>query len=386
MNVGLAFPGCHRRGGVERVVLESANFLAARGHQVNLISCQRDTDALHPDIRHHAVTAGRSTRSRLYRFRDEASRIIASLSPAADVVAGFGVQSPRGSVTWVQSVHRAWIEIARDHRSLPGRLKQLANPFHRAVLGMEQRYYGDRQYGRLIALTEGVKSDLMRCYGVPGGDIEIIPNGFSRDEFNVRKSAARRAAVRRELGIADDARAIVFVANELERKGFGPLLQALRLMKGYQPILLVAGRVTPGRFSREIERLGRDRVRFVGSTSDVAAYYAAADVFALPTQYEAWGLVIVEALACGLPVLTSRLAGASVAVSEGRSGLLLDDPRDSTEIASKLSRLLDGLGASPQEISDSVAIYSWNQVLPRYEEVLAQAAAGSRPAAAVAEA
>jgi UDP-glucose:(heptosyl)LPS alpha-1,3-glucosyltransferase len=116
------------------------------------------------------------------------------------------------------------------------------------------------------------------------------------------------------------------------------------------------------------------RVHFTGPSGGVAPFYAAADVFALPTQYEAWGLVIVEALACGLPVVTSRLAGAAVAVREGETGRLLDDPRDSGEIAAALRSLLDGRHAPPEQICESVASYKWSRILVRYEESLASIA------------
>jgi UDP-glucose:(heptosyl)LPS alpha-1,3-glucosyltransferase len=112
-----------------------------------------------------------------------------------------------------------------------------------------------------------------------------------------------------------------------------------------------------------------DQVKFVGPTSDVARYYAAADVFALPTEYEAWGLVIVEAMACGLPVLTSRLAGAAIAVQEGKTGELLDDPHSVTEIATKLKCLLDR-PVDRHAVSRSVELYTWDRILSRYEQIL----------------
>ncbi|MBE7159412.1 MAG: glycosyltransferase family 4 protein, partial [Rhodospirillales bacterium] len=114
-----------------------------------------------------------------------------------------------------------------------------------------------------------------------------------------------------------------------------------------------------------------DQVHFPGASAHVAQFYAAADLFVLPTQYEAWGLVVVEALACGLPVLTSRLAGAAVAVEEGLTGELLDEPRDEAEIAAKLATLLDRRHRfNDEEISRSVNRYEWSEVLTRYEEVL----------------
>ena len=176
--------------------------------------------------------------------------------------------------------------------------------------------------------------------------------------------------MRNRLGFNDDDRVIIFVANELDRKGFGPLLEAIGKLDDDRIKLLVVGRVNPAGYQGQIDRLRPGCVHFVGATSDVAEFYAAADLFALPTIYEAWGLVIVEALACGLRVLTSRLAGASVAVDEGRTGNLLDDPRDPREIAEKLSQLLNTKSLPRAEIADSVAAYSWDQILPRYEQIL----------------
>ena len=83
-------------------------------------------------------------------------------------------------------------------------------------------------------------------------------------------------------------------------------------------------------------------------------------------------LVIVEAMACGLPVLTSALAGASVAVKEGSTGNLLQNPDDVSEIAAKLTPILDGKHASESQIASSVAHYAWDKVLLDYEKLLAQ--------------
>ena len=161
---------------------------------------------------------------------------------------------------------------------------------------------------------------------------------------------------------------VIFVANELERKGFGPLLRAVESLKEDRIKILAVGRLD----SRAVGK--SSRVQFVGPTNDAGRYFAAADVFALPTQYEAWGLVIIEALACGLPSLTSRLAGAAVAVREGFSGELLDDPRDEAEIASKLSQILNRPSDEKGEIAATVQQYAWDRVLERYEQVLSECA------------
>ncbi|RYG53671.1 glycosyltransferase [bacterium] len=134
---------------------------------------------------------------------------------------------------------------------------------------------------------------------------------------------------------------------------------------------MAVGRLDATAYAAEIARLGIEkRVQFTGPSNNVASFYAASDIFALPTQYEAWGLVIVEAMACGLPVVTSALAGAAVAVESGKTGVLLDNPDDEAEIARGLTHFLDQKQIDAQGISASVARYAWDQVLLDYERVL----------------
>ena len=372
MKIALSFPGCHRRGGVERVMFECANFLAARGHDVSVIAADFDANVLAAGVEKIPVDANsRVPLFRLRRFAAKSPAALEGLNPKADVHAAFGVISPPGGAFWVQSVHRAWIEISQRERNLKGRMKQWANPIHPYLLAREKWYFQGRCYARLIALTEQVKADLMRFYNVPSADIDILPNGYSPGEFNIARRDADRLKVRAELGYADSHRVIIFVANELERKGFGPLMRAMAQLRDDSLRLLVVGRVVPGGYAVEMQRLGiADRVKFVGPSSDVGRYYAASDIFALPTTYEAWGLVIVEAMASGLPVLTSRLAGAAIAVQEGQTGELLNNPRNEGEIAEKLRAILNRPAPAPQRIQATVADYTWEKVLLRYEQIL----------------
>lgn len=375
MRIALSYPGCHRRGGIERIMLECANFLYERGHETHVYSSDWDQSHLLPGIvRHHVpLPVQHSFLSHLLLFARQSRQAVRRLRPPVDVAGTFGVQSPPGGVMWVQSVHKAWLDTSSRHRSRKGRLKQKLNLFHPSVLALEHDHFARRKYKKLIALSAEVKADLMRWYRVPGDDIVIIPNGFSPKEFSAQCSAEARSAVRRKLGYNESDKVIIFVANELERKGFGPLFRAISLLNDSHVHLLAVGRIKPQAYLPEIQSMGlSERVQFVGPTSEIATYYAAADVFALPTQYEAWGMVIVEALACGLPVLTSRLAGAAVTVHEGETGYLLDDPRSPEEIAAKLWPLLRGLPASREAISASVEAYAWPRLLLRYEQTLAE--------------
>jgi len=376
MRIALFYPGCHRRGGIERVVLECANFLGGRGHEVHLCACEWDADLLHPAIICHRVrTTGRFPAAAALGYAFHSRRALAAMDPAPDVVGVFGVQCPPGGLLWVPSVHGAWLKISRRSRGLLARLKQRCNPFHSVILAFERHYFGGRKYTKLLAHTEAVRSDLVSLYDVPAEDVAVLPNGYSESEFNIEARQAHRAAVRKELGYAGSDRVVLFVANELERKGFGPLLRAVASLEDPRVRILAVGRLDAGSYRDEIERLGMtQRVHFTGPSGTVAPFYSAADVFALPTQYEAWGLVIIEAMACGLPVLTSRLAGAAIAIREGETGRLLEQPGDPREIAAALRPLLKGEHASPEKICASVADYKWSRIFIRYEEALAACA------------
>lgn len=305
-----------------------------------------------------------------------------------DALGSFGCVSPLHGVPWVQSVHAAWLERSREFRAplSLGRWKQKLNPLHPVLLKLEKLHFsgldknGNRNYRKVVALSPEVRDDLKRIYNVPEDDIVLIPNGFAPHEFNVPRAEQRRAAVRQELNLNDDDRVLVFVANEAERKGLEPLFQAMRLLNDPHLKLLAVGRLSIDTWQGAATKLGiGNQVIFTGPSSDVSRYYAAADAFVLPTQYEPWGLVIVEALACGIPVVTSRCAGAAVAVEEregaNQTGYLLDNPGDSEELAAKLkallgSSLIDGTSATRTRLAASVQQYAWPIVLQRYENTL----------------
>lgn len=372
MKVAVSFPGCHRRGGVERVMVECVNYLATHGHETHAFAGEFDRTALRPEVICHDVHARSFLPARqVARYQRASAVAIAAVRP--DVVGSFGVAAAPGSVVWMQSVHAAWMDVCRRTRTFRERFRQRLNPFHPMILQAEKRMLRGREYRRLIALTPQVRDDLVRFYDVPPGDVDILPNGFSRAEFNPANSRRDREAVRQQLGLPSAATVIVFVANEAERKGLPQLLRAVARLDDPSLYVLAVGRFDAAASARLAASLGLgDRVKFPGASAKVSRYYAAADLFALPTQYEAWGLVIIEAMACGLPVLTSRLAGAAVAVAEGRTGELLDDPRDETEIAAKLAVMLRaGTTSRREEITASVQTYEWFQVLGRYEQILA---------------
>jgi UDP-glucose:(heptosyl)LPS alpha-1,3-glucosyltransferase len=167
------------------------------------------------------------------------------------------------------------------------------------------------------------------------------------------------------------------VANEWHRKGLGVLIDALGLLADPKPVLILVGRRAPTQYAARIAAAGlEDHVRYLGAMEDVAGAYATGDLFVLPTQYEPFGTVIVEALACGLPVVTTALAGAAVTVHPGVNGLLQQDPDDATELAALLARALEGdtLAAWSAAAPGAVEGYEWSSVMAQLEAAILQSA------------
>jgi UDP-glucose:(heptosyl)LPS alpha-1,3-glucosyltransferase len=377
--VALVYTGCHRRGGVERVVWEAAHHLSGR---FDLVIVAEDVDPLPPSVDvvriPRAPVHGRLAQR---RFRRLAGAAVSDIG--ADVIVSFGSDCPDGDVLVVGSVHRAWLLRGAAVRigtvKVPAFVRSLLLR-HRIHLAHERATLRRLRRRRAIAVavSSSVADDLTRLYGVSPALIEVVPNGFDPSECEVERIERLRVEVRDELQIRPGSNVLVLVANEYHRKGLVVLLEAMADSNREDIELLLVGRMAPDAFRPQMRALGLDnRVRWVGSTNDVSRYYAAADLFVLPTQYEAFGSVIVEALACGLPVVTSELAGAAVVVSPHRNGLLLKDPLDASELTECLRVALEPgtLQRWREACRPSVIGYEWSSVMQRLGDIVEKVAA-----------
>ncbi|MBE7158103.1 MAG: glycosyltransferase family 4 protein, partial [Rhodospirillales bacterium] len=244
MKIAVSFPGCHRRAGVERVMVECLNFLAGRGHETHAFAGEWDHTVLRPEvICHHVPVRGALAANKVANFRRDSEQAASLLKP--EIMASFGVAAPAGSVVWMQSVHAAWLAVSKRTRTFRERLRQRFNPFHPMILRAERQMLTAREYRRLIALTPEVRDDLITYYGVPAADVDVLPNGFSRDEFNPENRRRDREPSRLRLGIPQDATVILFVANETARKGLPQLLRAVARFKDKSLHVVAAGRFDP---------------------------------------------------------------------------------------------------------------------------------------------
>ena len=367
--LAVVFPRAGVTGGVERVALEFVRYEAAR-RSTSFVGLSIDDPSL-PITRVPARAT--STALAPVRFRRAAQAVLDDLHPGTTI--SFGANCPPGDVYWVHSVHAAWLRDGGDvfvrGVRVPARLRRLLLR-HQVLLRAERNYFTQHAPRAVICTSQREADDLADIYGVARELTHVLPNGFDGEVFSVERARSLRRDVRAEIGATEADQVVLVVANEWHRKGLGVLLDAVAQLDDPRVRIDLVGRQAPTDYLRVAAGLGLgERLHWHGPSSDVARYFAAADVFALPATYEPFGIVVVEAMASGVPVVVSALAGASSAITDGVSGLLLDDPQDSAALAAALRRALseDGpaLGAAG---AAGVAGYEWRAIFARADQLI----------------
>lgn len=213
-----------------------------------------------------------------------------------------------------EGTHRAYLAAVA-----PGASRRLR---HRVMLALERRVFA--RTPEIVAISQAGRAEIARLYGVPDARLTVVYNGVDLERFHPRLRASERAAARAEAGLAPEAFTLLFAGSGFERKGLDAALGALRELGDAATRLLVIGRGDVARYRARAGELGvAEQVVWLGVRADIERWYAAADVLVLPTRYEPFGNVHLEALATGLPVVTSRLAGGAEVV-DARCGAVVD--------------------------------------------------------------
>jgi UDP-glucose:(heptosyl)LPS alpha-1,3-glucosyltransferase len=291
------------------------------------------------------------------------------------------VHNPQGigaDVYTAHSCHAAYLAMRRAEGGAAAWLSRIYPP-HVVELAFE-RYCYRSSPGIVIALTPVVQTELERHIGLDPARIRVVPNGVDLDTFRPPDSreAARRAFAPSSAQTPAGAPVLLFAGYEFERKGLAQVIEALAQLADARPHLWVAGGADAAPYARLAKRAGvADRVHFLGHQAEMTPLFQAADAFVLPTSYEPFGLVLIEALACGTPVITSRLAGMAGWMEDGAEGLLLDRPEDARELAAAIARFVGGRDDWPrmQRAARTLAEgFGWDEIWRQtravYEEVL----------------
>ncbi|MDB6152254.1 MAG: hypothetical protein JWL90_707 [Chthoniobacteraceae bacterium] len=224
-------------------------------------------------------------------------------------------------------VHAAWLERRALHESAWRRFTRRFNRKHASLISLETALFKNGGAGMVIANSTMVKTEIEGRYGYPPGRIHVVHNGIP----SLTAPPRARSELRGELGLDESDYVLLFAGSGWERKGLRFAIEAVNAL-AEAAVLLVAGRGNQGSMPAS------KRTRFLGPRADMASLLAAADVFILPTLYEPFSNACLEALAAGLPVITTRWNGFAEIIEAGVEGEILENPREIEAAAGAISR------------------------------------------------
>jgi UDP-glucose:(heptosyl)LPS alpha-1,3-glucosyltransferase len=343
---------CHEnvlpaRGGAETYVADLARRLVAEGHEVHLYACRWDPAALPESVRVHPVDPPRGPRFlRPWRFgaacRAALDRDRPQVSIGFDKTFGPDIYYPLGGLQPASAAGNLR-KFRSPWRRAADRAAKALDLAHHSFARLERRHLLGPNPPLLVVNSGMVRDHAARSYGIPPERVRVIRNAIDPGRLVERDRPRLRAEERRRRGVGPGEVVAAFVAMNYRLKGLEPLLYALARLPAGAPLrLVVAGSPKTGPWERLARRLGvARRVVFLGPAADVRRVYFAADLHVHPTFYDPCSGVVIEALACGLPVVTSRYNGAAELMHPPREGFVLDDPHDHAVLAECLVKLMD---------------------------------------------
>ena len=310
--------GYSRSGGAEAYLKRLAAGIAKAGHEVQLVATNEWPEEQWPFGSIKCLEA-----TTVIGFADQLEQVRPQLQ--CDVL--FSLERVWSCDVYRagDGVHRAWL-ARRGKFEIP--LKQFvrgASRKHRDLLQLEESLFEKQKAGRVITGSQMVAKEITSFYRYSADKIDVVRNGIPLDRF--RFDPALRQKSRAELKLKQDQIALLFAGSGWERKGLLFAIEAMALCKNRKMRLLVAGRGETRRYKTTRLRFWReDPVQFLGELSDLAPVYAAADIFILPTIYDPFSNACLEALASGLPVITTRFNGFSEILEDNVHGSIVDNP------------------------------------------------------------
>jgi len=326
-------------GGAEIYVVNLSRQLLEMGHEVHIFANTFDLPS-DPGITFHKVP--------MFAFFSPLKNLTFALNTKRllrkenfDIVNGFSQVYHQDIYRMGDGLHLHFLRTQSPNALL--RFPKYLNPRHISILLIEKQIFKPQNVHHIIANSKMCKRQAMNYYQVPQDKIEVIYNGVDLERFNPKTREAYRLRVREKLNIGDQEIVILFVSRNYKRKGLEFLIKSLSLLgeKAHTIKLVVAGKGNPKPFKRLALAHGlSDNLIFAGEEKIIEKYYGASDLLVLPTLYDPFSNVCLEALACGLPVITTKSNGAAEIIEDGKDGYIIEDAKNTEEIAERISLLL----------------------------------------------
>ncbi len=363
-------------GGTERDLIITADCLRAAGHEVTVFAREVRGESTNYKVRRvGGIAMGRT--AGLLSFAYGAPR--AARREGADLVISFARTVGAGVMRSGGSAHISYVRAARQWRSAMEWGAMRLSPYHRAQILIERRGFASPEFKLAVAVSNLVRDDLMREFQLPAQKVVTLYNGVDLERFAPARDDAARWEIRARFSIPDGAPLVAFVGNGFGRKGLRFLIEAWPKV-GRDAQLLVVGADQKSRwYQREAVRLGVSaRIHFAGATPDVTRIFHASDAFALPSLFEPFGNVVMEALASGLPVLSSAQSGASELLAESMQRFVVQDPTNADEISRKMNALLDADGDLRKVARATAERYTWQNYAANLLAIISKVASRAK--------
>jgi UDP-glucose:(heptosyl)LPS alpha-1,3-glucosyltransferase len=381
MKIAIVVREYHRHGGISKGTAEVAERLVKLGHEIHIFTSKwmdvKDNRVIFHKV--PIVRLGFLEKSVLYKINKFlqgltfliTSKILVNYRNF-DIVQVKGDSLAKFDIVSAHSCHKAWLKIARKEIKNPiDWIMKNLNPHHWRILLTEKLNYKKGNYKKIVAVSYGVKKEIMQCYNVLEEDIVVIPNGIDLEEFNPKNRSLYFEEVRKEYNIPLDYFVLLFIGYEFRRKGLEFVIKAIAKIKNEKIKLIVVGNDNKKPYEKLAKDLGvLDKVIFVGQQTKVNKFYAASDIFVFPTFYEAFSHVTLEAIASGLPLLTTKVNGTEELITDGKEGFFIN--RDADDIAEKIKILIEDrnlykdMSINARKRAEE---YSWDNITNKYLEL-----------------
>jgi UDP-glucose:(heptosyl)LPS alpha-1,3-glucosyltransferase len=294
-----------------------------------------------------------------------------------DLVLSPGINGLHADVILVHAVFRRLSELSGENKSLgavSGLREIHRKTYYRLLTKLERRAYSNPDVS-LVAVSERTSRLLTKYFGRK--DAAVVTNGVDVSEFSEAARMAKRGEARARRNFQDQDFVLLLIGNDWRVKGLSAVVEAMAALGEPQLHLVIVGEDSPAPFREIAGRLGvANRCHWEKPCADVIDCYAAADVYVSPSFEDSFGLPVAEAMACGLPVITSNNAGIADQIQNEVDGFALRDPRDVTALANVIARLMSDatlaqrIGAAAAQKAQT---WSWDRNAAAIHDVLVRA-------------
>ena len=334
MKIAVIHPKFSSYGGLERMIADIVQAYVARGHEVTIIcrswhgEVEKSVNIVELKARYvDAVTREWSFARAVQKYLEQHHF---DWVVSDQKILGVQIYIAGGGA------HIAYYYSRLQRSSFLEKMAITLRPYNLYTLWMERRFFASSTLSKVICVSNAVKADISRHYRVADGKLKVVYNGIDCGKYN---EGREDDCSKYENLLPTVQYRLIFVGSGYERKGLLPLLKAVSALPAVGLIVVGKDR-NVAKYQRLVKQWGiEQRCKFLGPRTDVPSLYRYCNAFAMPSFYEPFGLVYIEALAAGLPVIISKQAGAAEIITDGEQGYIVN-PYDIRDVKSKINMLM----------------------------------------------